>query len=97
MPGPGTYSPVRMGTTRENLAGSSAFKSKLAHVANDPDEYRIHGLYLCDVVNFLHKCPKHKLAPLRDELERIRKIDELDLLHRSVNELLTAMDLAGVA
>ena len=28
-PGPGAYSPVRMGLTSEALAGSSAFKSKL--------------------------------------------------------------------
>ena len=36
MPGPGTYSPMRLGTTREALAGSSAFKSKLDRAQPQP-------------------------------------------------------------
>ena len=36
MPGPGTYSPVKMGTTAEALAGSSAFKSKMDRAAALP-------------------------------------------------------------
>ena len=75
----------------------SAFKSKLAHVARAPEEYSTKSMYLGDVFRLLKRPPiKHRLAPLRAELERITR-NGLEppghIIHSYACEMLISIDL----